>query len=70
MLSIEKVLANGPALRPDGLRFGLSTVVARTIHACTKSVRVLDFLPDLLARPARLTQEPTCDGSRPPPLYR
>jgi hypothetical protein len=55
--------ANGP-------RYRLSVVAERTIHACAESVKVLDFLRDLLAKLAGLTREPTCNRSRPPPLYR
>jgi hypothetical protein len=47
---------------------GRSAVTARTVRACAESVRVLDFLRDLLAKPTELTREPTCKGSR-PPLY-
>jgi hypothetical protein len=47
---------------------GLSTVAARTICVCAESVRVLNFLWDLLAKLAGLTRKPTCNGSR-PPLY-
>jgi hypothetical protein len=68
MLSIENDLADGRALRPDGLRSRLSVVVAQTVHACTKSVRIPDFLWDLLAKPAGLTWKPTCNGSRPSPF--
>jgi hypothetical protein len=68
MLSIENDLADGLALRSDGSWSRLSVVVAWTVHACAESVRVPDFLRDLLAKPARLTREPTCNGSR-PPLY-
>jgi hypothetical protein len=63
-------LADGPALRPDSPRSGLSALVAHTVHACAESVRVPIFLQELLAKLARLTREPTCNGSRPPPLYR
>jgi hypothetical protein len=70
MLSIENDLADGSTLRPDGPRSGLFAVVARTIRACAKSVRVPDFLRMLLAKPVGLTRELTCNGSRPTPLYR
>jgi hypothetical protein len=40
----------------------------RTVRACAESVRVLSFLRDLLANPAGLNRELTCNGSR-PPLY-
>jgi hypothetical protein len=33
MLEAKMSLADGPALRPDGPRSGLSAVVARTIRA-------------------------------------
>jgi hypothetical protein len=39
----QKELADGPALRPDGPRFGQSTVVAQTVRACAESVRVPSF---------------------------
>jgi hypothetical protein len=70
MLSIENDLADGRALRPDGPWSRLSVVVVRTVHACAESVRVLDFLRDLLAKPAGLTRKPTCNGSRASHLYR
>jgi hypothetical protein len=44
MLSTENDSADGPALRPDGPRSGLSTVLARNVRACAELVRVLDFL--------------------------
>jgi hypothetical protein len=56
--------------RPNGPRSGRSVMVARTVRACAESVRVPSFLQDLLAKSAGLTREPTCNGSRPPPLYR
>jgi hypothetical protein len=56
-------------LRPDGPRSGLSAVATRTVCVCAELVMVLDFLQELLAKHARLTREPTCNGSRPPPLY-
>jgi hypothetical protein len=56
--------------RPDDPRSGLSAVAARTVRACVESVKVPNLLRDLLAKPARLTREPICNGSRPPPLYR
>jgi hypothetical protein len=43
-----------------------SAVAALTVHACVESVRVPDFLWSLLAKPAGLTRETTCNGSRPP----
>jgi hypothetical protein len=49
---------------------GQSAVVARTVRACAESVKVPDFLLDLLAKFAGLTREPTCNESRPPPLCR
>jgi hypothetical protein len=42
-LKAKKSLADGPALRPDGPRSGLSTVVARTVRARAESVRVPSF---------------------------
>jgi hypothetical protein len=62
--------ADGPALRPDGPRSGLSVVAARMVRACIESIRHPNFLQDLLAKPAGLTRESTCNRSRPPPLYR
>jgi hypothetical protein len=62
--------ADGPALRPDGLWFEMSTVAVWTVHVCARLVKVLDFLWDLLAKPVGLTREPTCNRSRPSPLYR
>jgi hypothetical protein len=44
-------------------------MATRTVRTCAESVRVPDFLRDLLAKPARFTREPTCNGCR-PPLYR
>jgi hypothetical protein len=58
MLSTKNVLA-------DGMRSELSTVAAWTVRACAESVRVPDFLWDLLAKHARLIREPTCNGFRP-----
>jgi hypothetical protein len=69
-LSTKNVLADDLALRLDGPRSELSVVAARTVPAYAESVRVLDFLQDLLAKPEGLTREPTYNGSRPPPLYR
>jgi hypothetical protein len=66
----QNVQADGPALRANGPWSGLYAVAAWTIHACAKSVRVLDFLRDLLAKPVGLTRGPTFNRSRPPPLYR
>jgi hypothetical protein len=54
-----------PAER-SGPESGLSVVTSRTVHACAKSVRVPDFLRDLLAKSAGLTRGLTCNGSRPP----
>jgi hypothetical protein len=61
--------ADGPALRPDGPRSGLSAVVARTVRACAESVRVPSFSRDLLPKTAGLTRKSVGSGSRPPPLY-
>jgi hypothetical protein len=41
VLEAKKDCANGSALRPDGPRSGLSTVVTRTVRACAESVRVI-----------------------------
>jgi hypothetical protein len=39
-------------------------MVAWTVRGCAKLVTVLDFLRDLLAKPAGLTREPTCNRSK------
>ena len=57
MLEAKMSLADGPALRPDGPRSGLSAVVARTVRACAESVRVPSLSWDLLPRTAGLTRE-------------
>jgi hypothetical protein len=59
---------DGPALRPDGPWFGLSTVAGQVVRACVESVEILDFLRDLLAKHVGLTQERTFNGYR-SPLY-
>jgi hypothetical protein len=41
---------DGPTLSPDNPRSGLSSVAARTVCVCAKSVRVSDFLRDLFAK--------------------
>jgi hypothetical protein len=41
----------------DGPRSGQSAVVARTVRACTESVRVPSFLRDLLPKTAGLTRK-------------
>jgi hypothetical protein len=52
------------------LEAGRSAVSTQTVRVCAESFRVPNFLQDLLAKPARLTREPTCNGSRPPlPFY-
>jgi hypothetical protein len=56
MLSTKKCLTDCLTLRPDGPRSGLSVVAAQTIHACAESVRVPDFLRELLAKHVRLTR--------------
>jgi hypothetical protein len=48
MLSTRNARPNGLALRPDGPRSRRSAVVARTVRACAKSVRVSSFSQDLL----------------------
>jgi hypothetical protein len=68
LLKAKKSLADGPVLRPDGPRSGLSTVVARTVRARAESVRVPSFSRDLLPKTAGLTRETVGNGSR-PPLY-
>jgi hypothetical protein len=50
-LKAKMSLADGPALRPDGPRSGLSAVVARTVRARAASVRVPSFSRDLLPKP-------------------
>jgi hypothetical protein len=57
MLEIKKSHADGPALRPDGPRSGLSAVAARTVRACAESVRVPSFLRDLLPKIVGLTRK-------------
>jgi hypothetical protein len=70
LLEAKKSLADGPALRPDGPRSGLSAVVTWTVRARAESVRVPSFSRDLLPKTAGLTRETVGNGSRPPPLYR
>jgi hypothetical protein len=70
MLKAKLILADGPALRPNGPRSGLSAVVARTVRARAESVRVPSFSRDLLPKTTGLTRETVGNGSRPPPLYR
>ena len=70
VLEIKKTHADGPALRPDGPRSGLSAMAARTVLACAETVRVPSFSRDLLPKTAGLTRETVGNGSRPPPLYR
>jgi hypothetical protein len=57
MLETKKSLADGSALRPDGLRSRRSAVVARTVRACAESVRVPSVSRDLLPKTAGLTRE-------------
>jgi hypothetical protein len=61
-------LVDGPALRPDGPRFGRSTPVGRTVCTCTEQFRVPSFVLRLLARFAEITRKLVCKGSSPPPL--
>jgi hypothetical protein len=68
LLGTKMDRTDGPTLRPDGLRSGQSTLVARTDHAHVESVRVPSFLRDLLAKTTELARETDCNGSR-PPLY-
>jgi hypothetical protein len=63
MLEVKRSCADGP-------RSGLSAVVARTVRACTESVRVPSFSWDLLPKTVGLTRKSVRSGSRPPPLYR
>jgi hypothetical protein len=53
----QMCLADGPALRPDGPRSGLSAVVARTVRACAESVRVPSFSRDWLPKTTGLTRK-------------
>jgi hypothetical protein len=53
----QKCLADDPALRLDGTRFGRSAVVARTVCACAESVRIPSFSRDLLPKIAGLTRK-------------
>jgi hypothetical protein len=55
---------SGPEAGPNGSWSGRSVVVTQTIRAYAESVRVLIFLRDLLAKPAGVTREPTCNGYR------
>jgi hypothetical protein len=57
MLEAKKGLTDGPALRPDDPRSGLSAVVARMVHACVETVRVPSFSWDLLPKTVGLTQK-------------
>jgi hypothetical protein len=61
-------LADGPALRPDGPRSGLSAVATWTVRARAESVRVPSFSRDLLPKTAGLTRETVGNGSD-LPLY-
>jgi hypothetical protein len=69
MLEAKNGLADGPALRPDGLRYGLSAVAARTVHMCAETISVPSFSRDLLPKTVGLTRKSVRSGSRPPPLY-
>jgi hypothetical protein len=53
----QKSLADGPALRPNDPRSEQSAVVARTVRAWAKTVRVPSFSRDLLIKTAGLTRE-------------
>jgi hypothetical protein len=57
MLKTKKSLADGLAQRPDGPRSGQSAVMARTVRACAKSVRVPSFSRGLLPKTAGLARE-------------
>jgi hypothetical protein len=48
--NMDRMDGHGPALRPDGPRFKLSTVAAQTVYVCAESVTVPDFLRYLLAK--------------------
>jgi hypothetical protein len=54
-----------PRGRPDGPQSGLSTVVARTVHACAEIVKVPSFSRDLLSKTVELTRKSVRSGSRP-----
>jgi hypothetical protein len=70
VLEIKKSHADGPGLRPDGPRSGLSMVAARTVRPCAETARVPSFSRDLLPKTVGLTRKSDRSGSRPPPLYR
>jgi hypothetical protein len=53
----QMCLADGPALRPDGPRSGLSAVVAWTVRACVESVRAPSFSRDWLPKTMGLTRK-------------
>jgi hypothetical protein len=57
MLKTKKSLADGLTQTSDGPRSGQSAVVARTVHACTESVRVLSFSRGLLPKTVGLARE-------------
>jgi hypothetical protein len=59
----KKGLADGPALRPDGPRFGLSVVVARTIRACAETVRVPSSFCNYLTRRRNLSFSPALSSN-------
>jgi hypothetical protein len=66
LLEIKKSHADGPALRSDGPRSGLSAVAARTVRAYAETVRVPSFSRDLLPKTVGLTRKSVRSGSRPP----
>jgi hypothetical protein len=57
MLSTELSLADGLALRPDGLRSEQSVPVGRTVRACAEQIRVPSFVLRLLAKFVELARE-------------
>jgi hypothetical protein len=65
LLEAKRGRADGPALRPDGPRSGLSTVVAWTVRVCAESVSVPSFSWDLLPKTMGVTQKSVRSGSRP-----
>jgi hypothetical protein len=70
MILLSKLFGSmdGPTLRSEGPWSGLSAVVTQAVRTRALSVTVFRFLRDLLAKPAGLTREATCNGFR-PPLY-
>ena len=57
MFGTKLSLADGPALRPDGLRSRQSAPGGRTVRACAEQIRVPSFVLRLLAKFAELARE-------------